>query len=170
MSGIFRDINKSQSNDCWSLLFLSPPQGIVLNYLISHTPTPVETNLCTDNHEKNTAWCPSWSENIRKPQPHSQDVHFQLGLCGLSSKTGEMGVWSCIAGMVVEGLVHPRSAPVPNHLAGPWVPSNSPFSSWTKGQWDLKSHCGLSCSLALVHPFLPPVLQSDWCSSQAVPD
>lgn len=52
MPGILRDINKSKGNDCSLLLFLSPPLGIVLNYLISHTPAPLETNLRSDNREK----------------------------------------------------------------------------------------------------------------------
>lgn len=34
------------------LLFLRPPQGIILNELISPISTSLETNLCSDNYEK----------------------------------------------------------------------------------------------------------------------
>lgn len=118
MSGILRGINESKSSHYWLLLFLSPPQGIVLNDLISHIPAPLDANLCSGNHEK-----------IKQSPPHGVRmsgtslppwrIHFQLGIYRLSSKVEGVGVWSCGARMGEEGVVRPGPAPAPNHLAGP---------------------------------------------------
>lgn len=162
MSGIFRDINKSKSNDCWYLLFQTSPQGIILNYLISYITAPLETNLCSGNYEKLQQKVLHGGRISGNLNFTHWNAHFQLEINRLSSKMGRSLHLALLcqheAGMDCSVLaLHPTTLLVPASLAS-GVPRNSPFSACTSEQkfemlFCLKHPVSTSSPWLLLSPF-----------------
>lgn len=146
-------------------MFLTPPQGIILHYLVSHTPAPLETNLCSDNYEKLEPSALHGGRISGNLSFINWNAHDELGINRLSREMHRHRLRLCHQ-EGVGGLVCPRGATIssPGPRAQPQqCLGTSLLSLFQPKGPDWKSHPVGSQSLPtgpLVCAYFSPTLRS----------
>lgn len=129
-----------------------PPQGIILHCLVSHTPAPLETNLCSDNYEKLEPSALHGGRISGKLSFVNPNAHYRLGINRLSREMHGHRRGLCHQERV-DGLVCPRGATTSSlgPAAQPQQCLGSPFSACPNQSAQIghlillgASHCPLS--------------------------